>query len=86
MKKKTLLSGVEFQFRNDDNLIREGELYELFYFIDKGVESLGKQYGTSQQVLIYENVPENALFWLRNYTRGKEERIFTYENGEQIWW
>ena len=86
LKKKTLLSGVEFQFRNDDNLIREGELYELFYFIDKGVESLGKQYGTSQQVLIYENVPENALFWLRNYTRGKEERIFTYENGEQIWW
>jgi len=48
--------------------------------------SLGKQIGTKSQVLIYKNVPSNALFWLRNHTRGKEERIFTYENGKQVWW
>ena len=29
---------------------------------------------------------DNALLWLRNHTRGEEERNFTYENGEQIWW
>jgi hypothetical protein len=37
-------------------------------------------------VLSYENAPINALFWLRNHTAGVEERIFTYENGEQVWW
>ena len=34
----------------------------------------------------YDNVPGNALLLLRNHTKGKEERIFTYENDEQIWW
>lgn len=33
-----------------------------------------------------DNVPTNALLLLRNHTKGKEERIFTYENGEQVWW
>lgn len=29
---------------------------------------------------------ENALLLLRNLSKGKEERIFTYEGGKQIWW
>ena len=33
-----------------------------------------------------DNVPTNALLLLRNHTKGKEERIFTYEGGEQVWW
>ena len=37
-------------------------------------------------VLYVDNVPTNALLLLRNHTKGKEERIFTYENGEQVWW
>lgn len=27
-----------------------------------------------------------SLFLLRNYTEGKEERIFTYDDGKQVWW
>lgn len=27
---------------------------------------------------------EVGLVWI--FTRGKEERIFTYENGEQVFW
>jgi len=72
--------------RNDDNFIKEGEEYELFYWENYQWNSLGKQTGTSKQYLEYTNVPTNALFWLRNLTKGKEERIFTYENGEQVWW
>ena len=72
---------------NDDNEIREGDLYELFYFdVGKGFISLGKQYGNREQALLFKNVPDNAILWLRDYTRGKEERIFTYENNKQIWW
>lgn len=72
--------------RSDDNFIKEGELYELFYW-DKEWKSLGQQSGSRQlQYLEYDNVPDNALLLLRNLTKGKEERIFTYENGKQIWW
>lgn len=72
--------------RSDDNFIKEGELYELFYW-DKGWRSLGQQTGSRQlQYLEYDNVPDNALLLLRNLTRGKEERIFTYEDEKQIWW
>ena len=35
--------------------------------------------------ITFDNVPDNALLWLRNLTEGREERIFTYENGRQVW-
>ncbi|MCL1936869.1 MAG: discoidin domain-containing protein [Candidatus Azobacteroides sp.] len=72
--------------RNDDNFIKEGEEYELFYWENYQWNSLGKQIGASKQYLDYANAPTHALFWLRNLSKGKEERIFTYENGEQVWW
>lgn len=37
-------------------------------------------------VSVYPKVPTGALFLLRDLTKGKDERIFTYENGKQIWW
>jgi len=84
--KPKLIKKIKYLPRNDDNFIREGDLYELYYWDNDWWVSLGKQYGTNSQILIYENAPSNALFWLRNHTRGKEERIFTYENGKQVWW
>ena len=80
------IASFRFLPRNDDNFIKEGEEYELFYWGNNQWNSLGKQIGTSKQYLEYANAPSNALFWLRNLTKGKEERIFTYENGGQIWW
>ncbi|EEF90616.1 hypothetical protein BACCELL_01763, partial [Bacteroides cellulosilyticus DSM 14838] len=71
--------------RNDDNFIVIGEVYELFY-CDKGDwHSLGIMTAESGE-LVYENVPGNALYLLKNRTKGKEERIFTYENDRQVWW
>ncbi len=80
------ISKVIFLPRNDDNFIKEGEIYELFYADKSEWKSLGTKIGTSLQVLCYENVPKNALFWLRNLTKGKEERPFSYENNQQNWW
>lgn len=77
---------IIYQFRNDDNLIRKNDNYELFYFTKHGPVSLGKQIGTDKQVLIFDNVPENSLLLLRNHTRGREERIFTYENERQVFY
>lgn len=71
--------------RSDDNFIVIGEVYELFY-CDKGDwHSLGIMTAESGE-LVYENVPGNALYLLKNRTKGKEERIFTYENDRQVWW
>ena len=79
------LSCIVFLPRNDDNFIREGETYELFYWSSKGWISLGKQKGNFESELVFSNAPLHALFWLHNHDKGTEERIFTYENERQIW-
>ncbi len=84
--KPTAVDKVCFLPRSDDNFIRGGEEYELCYWDGRWV-SLGRQAGDRwSQELIFDNVPDNALLLLHNLTCGKEERIFTYENGRQIWW
>lgn len=75
---------VKYLPRNNFNVIEVGNKYELMYYNGRWV-SLGIQTATSQY-LEYENAPTHALFLLRNLTQGKEERIFTYENGKQVWW
>jgi hypothetical protein len=84
--KKERIDRIRFLPRNDDNNIHEGDLYELFYWENGQWNSLGQQTGTEKAVLVYEDCPSSALFLLHNHTRGKEERIFTYEDGTQVWW
>ena len=82
--KPVAVSGLVYIPRNDDNYIRVGDTYELFY--QNGIQgwvSLGKQTATAAW-LTYGNVPDNALLWLRNHTRGKEEKAFFYEYGGQV--
>lgn len=76
------LSRIEYQPRHDDNYIRPGDLYELFYLSSQGWESLGRQRAQSLE-LVYRHVPGNALYWLHNLTRGKEEHIFYYKDRKQ---
>ena len=78
------ISQIEFCPRNDDNEIYPGDTYELFYWNDAW-QSLGVKIATGF-TLEYSNVPKGALLWLRDLTKGIEERPFTYENNHQIWW
>lgn len=71
--------------RGDGNTIGIGDEYELFYWTDHHWASLGKQIATTIK-LEYTEVPSGGLYFLRNLTRGKEERIFTYVDGEQVFW
>jgi hypothetical protein len=71
--------------RGDGNGVLFRNDYELLYWDKNAWQSLGRK-TPSGITLKYENCPANALFLLHNHTEGKEERIFTYENGEQIWW
>lgn len=75
---------ISYMTRNDDNNIRVGDEYELFYW-DMDWVSLGKQ-TAKDFVMIFKDVPQQALLLLKNHTRGKDERVFLYENGKQIWY
>lgn len=58
--------------------------YELFYWGGSWI-SLGKKMATDY-LLNYDNVPSNALLFLKCTTEGKENRIFTWEDNKQRWW
>lgn len=80
------VDSLRFIIRNDDNGIRRDNLYELFYMKDGHWISLGRKTAERDDELVYEQVPSGALYWLRNLTHGKEERIFGYEDGRQVWY
>lgn len=79
------VDSVIFYSRNDGNYIDVGDDYELLHYNRNRWESLGRQ-KAKMEWLTFPNVPEKALLLLKNHTKGKEERIFTYENGKQVWW
>lgn len=81
------LTHIELVPRSNTNGIIPGNKYELFYWDGKkGWTSLGKQ-DAEDWCLTYYQAPTGALFWLKCYGRGKEERIFTIkEGGKQQWW
>lgn len=82
--KEVCFNELMYMPRNDDNFIRIGDVYELFYHGGKeGWISLGKKKATDT-FLIYDNMPRGALFYLHDITRGKEEQVFRIENGKQI--
>lgn len=84
MHRATKVGAIVFTPRNDDNSVVPTDNYELLYWNNKW-SSLGQKISTGDAV-VYNNVPKKALLWLRNLTKGREERPFTYENGRQIWW
>ena len=71
--------------RGDGNTIEVGDRYELFYWSKGHWVSLGEQVATTVS-LVYEDVPVGTLYWLRNRTKGKDERLVSYEEGRQVWW
>lgn len=85
LDKLTAISKIRYIIRNDDNGIRKGHEYELFYMNQGSWESLEKQIATEDDKLLYKQLPKGALYWLRDYTKGKEERIFEIKENTIIW-
>lgn len=81
---KKNISKLSFCPRTDKNDVWPGLNYELFYW-NKGWKSLGVKKALTN-TLEYKSCISNALFLLRCLDEGEEERIFTYENGKQVWW
>lgn len=67
--------------RNANNGIDIGDKYELMYW-DNGWVSIGNKIA-EYNILFFENVPSNTLYWLRNLSKGREEMPFRYTNNVQ---
>lgn len=63
---------------------QEGTEYELKYWKD-GWQTAGKM-TAGKKPLFFGGIPAGGLYWLVAVDSDEEERIFTYENGYQIWW
>lgn len=72
--------------RSDDNDICPNNEYELLFFSGDDWFSLGYKVSSGNS-LHYDKIPTNTLLWLRNYTRGKNERPFIVSADNEIqWW
>lgn len=71
--------------RTDGNCIEIGDRYRLMYWQDSRWKLIEEKTATSNR-LDYGKVPSGGLYLVRDLTKGSEERIFTYEDGKQIWW
>jgi len=64
--------------------LKPGQSYELFYW-NNGWQSLGEAVATKRP-LQFKKVPANGLYWLVVDDSDREERIFSFDDGQQIWW
>lgn len=85
LKRPSRVSRIRYIGRNDGNGIEKGDKYELYYW-NEGFWQRLATIVAEQNHLTLRNMPVGGLYVLRNLTKGHEERIFTYENGEQVWW
>jgi hypothetical protein len=77
---------VSFIPFTDDNVVRAGDTYELFYWKTDYWESCGISKANGVKYVIFEKVPANALLLLKNIKGGIQQRIFTYQNNKQVFW
>jgi hypothetical protein len=86
LKKPSKISKIKYIGRNDGNGIEVNDIYELLYWSARnGWVSLGTQ-KAKDNIVIFDDVPSEGLYILKDITKGAEERIFTYDKGKQIWW
>lgn len=78
------ITEVAFAARTDDNEIRLGDTYQLYFWQD-GWQPLPAVVAENYR-LTWTGVPSNTLYLLRNHSRGVEQRPFTYQDGKQVWW
>ena len=72
--------------RSDDNDIRAGDEYEFMYWNNREWIRSGSVIAGDTH-LVYDNIPQGALMWVRNYTRGWDERPFLIDGlGNVEWW
>lgn len=83
--KPTSLDHIRYIPATDAAAVQNDKHYELFYW-DKDWVSAGQQIADSYKVQ-FKNVPAGTLYLLHcRDCEYREERIFTYEDGKQLFW
>ncbi len=85
LKTPARIKRLRYIGRNDGNSVEAGDIYAFSIWLDRGWKVLAIKRAESN-FLRLEKMPQGGLYKLSDLTKGKEERIFTYENGEQVWW
>lgn len=85
LDKPQRIDRIRYIPRTDGNCIEIDDQYELLYWDDNRWVSIGKKIADSNSI-VFPKVPIGGLYLVRDLTKGKEERIFTYEDMKQIWW
>ena len=86
LEKPVSISRIRFIIRSENNGIRKGNEYELFYMNQSQWVSLGKKIATEDDELEYNNVPKNALFKWIDHTKNISKRIFIIKNNKEVWY
>jgi len=79
-----MIDSIKYLPRTGVNMVEPGKSYKLFYWDEQWI-SIGIREARNNHI-IFENVPDNCLYWLRSIEGGREERVFTFENSKQVWW
>jgi len=66
-------------------VVKAGSAYELFRWSDGGWRSLGR-IESGMQDRLFEDLPDDALYWLVEDGSERLERIFTILDGRQVFW
>ncbi len=86
--KKEVIDKIRFSapLQEDTKVkIIKGHNYQLFYWDEGKWESIDTKIATDS-LITFQNIPSHALYFLHDNSETVAERIFTYENGKQIWW
>ena len=76
---------IRYMPRNDGNCVEVGDKYQLLMYVGGNWKTLAWIRARDTK-LVLKNMPSGGLYILKDRTKGNEERIFTYENGKQVWW
>lgn len=70
------------------NTVKKGTYYILQYLNGHSWKTLDEKKCLSDGLIIFDNVPLNAVYQLVENTEGRYHlsRCFTYENNRQVWW
>lgn len=79
------LGKVRYCPRTDDNHIIAGDMYELYIYENNGFKPLKKKVADNY-IISFDSIPSSGLYLLKDMTKGREHRIFTYVNRKAYFW
>ena len=82
---QTMILQLQPTSENDKGRLSIGDQYILFYMGINGWKSLGMKKAKSDSI-VFDRIPKNAVYLLKNTSKEERSSIFTYENNKQVWW